>query len=217
MRGPSWTEVIASAFLSVVLGVLIGAALLIAKPTITAKEFPKELVPGAVYFLEGSRDSGKARQVASKRKTFVEGGSVAVIEDELNALVAASAPPASAIKPGEKPAVPSTQTLEPGMPNFRIRGGELQVGVPITLNALGLNERVIAQARGIFVRQGTGFVFEPRTMYLGSCPLQRVPFLSGYVRKKILAFQTVPADLATAWSRLATVSIDDHTLKLGMP
>jgi hypothetical protein len=78
-------------------------------------------------------------------------------------------------------------------------------------------ERVIAQARGGFAKQGEVFVFEPTELYFGSCPVQRLPFISGYVRSKFLAAQPIPDDIRAAWMKLTNVTIEGNSLKLTMP
>ena len=107
VHGPGWAEVILGAVLSAVLGVVLGAALLILKPIVVVKELPKEPVAGAVYYVEGSRDTAKAKQALAKRKAFAQGQSVTVTEDEINSLAApAAAAPATPPPPkkGEKAA-----------------------------------------------------------------------------------------------------------------
>lgn len=227
VHGPGWGEVILGAVLSLVLGVVIGAALLVIRPVVTVKELPKEADRDAtaVYYVEGSRDTAKAKQALAKRKAFVEGQSVSVIEDEINSLVTvAPAPAAVAPKAGEKkdekapapaPAA-SSDTLALGAANVRIRDGVMQVGVPVTLNVLGLSQKIVLQARGNFEKQGDVFVFHPAQLYLGSCPVQRLPFVAGFVQKKFLAAQAIPEDIATAWHKLTGVAIEGNTLKLAM-
>ena len=195
VHGPGWGEVILGALLSLILGVALGAVLLVLKPVVVAKELPKEPVPGAIYYVEGVRgDTSKARQAMAKRKAFVEGRSVKVTEDEINALAAAAAPATPAAKPGEKAPEPpkSNETLSAGTPNVRIHDGVMQVGVPLTLSVLGFEQKVIAQARGGFEKDGDVFVYDPSEIYLGSCPVQRLPFLSSYIRQKVLASQKIP-------------------------
>jgi hypothetical protein len=220
LHGPSWVEVILGALLSFVLGVLLGAALLIFRPVVVVKELPKgdKLDPKAVYFVEGSRDSTKGREAAAKRKMFAEGRSVTVVEDELNALTgpaATFAPPAG--KAAEKPAAPAgDDMLATGTPNFRVRDGALQIGVPVTLNLLGITEKVIVQTRGGFQKRD-GFVYEPDVFYVGCLPLQRLRYVVKYARERFLNPQAVPEDIKAAWPKLANVAIQGNTLTLTMP
>jgi hypothetical protein len=197
--------------------------LLIFRPVVVVKDLPKEDArdPKAVYFVEGSRDTTKGREASAKRKAFAEGRSVSVIEDELNALAgpaATFAAPKVGAKAPEKPA----GAAEDGMvtmatPNFRIRDGALQVGLPVTLNVLGLSEKVIVQTRGGFQKQGDLFVYEPAEFYVGSLPLLRLPIIPKYARETFLSAQAIPDDIKAAWPKLAKVSIDGNVLNLTMP
>ena len=231
---PSWTEVTLGAVLSVALGAVIGAVLLIVRPVTTVKELPKEAdrVAGAVYYVEGSRDSGKARQAPAKRKQFAQGATVAVTEDEINSFIAVAPTPAPSAKPkaGEKAkagdkaapapaaAAPSGDMLTPGSPNFRIREGVVQIGVPVTINLFGVIEhKVVVVAHGAFAKKGDTFAFDASTLYVGSCPMQRLPFAASYVEKKVLGALPVPEDIAAAWPKLADVKAEGNTLTLAMP
>lgn len=236
-HGPSWTEIILGVVLSLVLGVVLGAVLLVMRPVVVAKEAPKDPDPKAVYFIEGSRDTAKARQALAKRKAFVEGQSVTVTEDEINALAAPTPTPAPGAKAGEKKADPKAKTdpkakeaekaapaaaaadgaFAVGQPNFRVREGKVHIGVPVTINVLGLGEKVMAQASGGIVKKGDLFVFDPDTLYIGSCPVQRLPMVAGYVRNAFIAAQPIPEDIKTSWMKLANVSIEGNAVKLTMP
>ena len=227
LHGPSWTEVILGAAISLLLGVVLGAALLVLRPPVVAKTPPKETerVRGAVYYIEGSRDTAKAREAPQKRQAFVGGQSVTVSEEELNALV--SMPPSGATAPAKvaekgKDAARATaaavaEMLTIGSPNFRIQEGGLQLAVPVTVNTFDLGLKLIAQARGGISKQGGSFAFDAKEMYLGSCPVQRLPVLAGYVRERIIAAQALPDDVKGSWAKLASVTIEGSKLKLTMP
>lgn len=225
---PSWAEVILGATLSVALGGVLGAGLLILKPLAAVKELPKdgERVAGVVYYIEGGHDSGKARQAAAKRKLFAQGKSVTVTEDEINSFVTQPPKPAAAPAPkakaGEKaapaPAAPAAADgLTVGGANFRIRDGVVQLAVPVTVGFLGLDQKVTVLTRGTFAKKGETFAFVPETLYVGSCPMQRLPFATGYVAGKFLNTQALPEDIAAVWPKLTEVSVDGSTLKLAMP
>lgn len=229
-HGPSMTEVILSVVLSVVLGIVLGAVLLILRPVVVAKEAPKDPDPKAVYFVEGSRDAAKSRQALAKRKAFVEGQSVTVTEDEINALAAPAPTPAPGAKAPEKkadpkakeaekaaPPPPSDGMLAVGQPNFRVRDGKIQIGAPVNVSVFGFSEKVIAQARGGIVKKGDVFVFEPDVLYVGSCPVQRLPFVAGLVREKFISSQPIPEDIKTSWLKLASVTLEGNAVKLTMP
>jgi hypothetical protein len=221
-HGPSWTEVILGAALSLILGVVLSAVLLISRPVEQVQELPKpeDRVRGVVYYIEGVQ--GNARAAIAKRAEFVRGQSVTATESEINALIATGAPaPAPATKGGAAPAAPAPATsdasLAPGTPNVRIREGIMQVGVPVNVNVLGITRKVVAQARGQFVKEGDMYVFRPDEAYLGSLPVQRLPFLSGLVQGKAFSQYSIPDDIMAAWRKLANVTIEGNALKLTAP
>lgn len=229
-QGPGWIEVILGALLSVILGGVVGAALMVARPVITAKDTVKEADrdPKSVYYVQGARDPSKSRSALAKRKAFGEGQSVTLAEDELNALAALSPsvlaspgaespPPAPKKADPAKPAENAAPTVSSGVLNFRMRDGKLQVSAPVTLNVLGLAPKVIVQANGVFVKADNGYTFEPETIHVGSLPLHRLPFAPGYAQAQLLSTLTVPDDIAASWAKLASVSVEGNTLKLTMP
>ena len=216
LYGPSWTEVILGAVLSVALGIVLAAAYLVFKPVTLVKELPKEPAVGMVYYIEGSHDSAKARRLATKQSTFLQGKSVVLTEDELNL---AAVPPAPAGGKAPAPAAEPTDILTPGTMNVRLNSGALQLGVPLRVkySLVGLDATVLVQTRGTFVKDGDVFVYRPDTVYLGSCPVQRLPIVTGFVMSKLLNASRFPGDVVTAWSKLSEVAIDGATLKLTMP
>lgn len=242
---PSWFEVIFGAILSVVLGVALGAVLLAARPVIAVKELPKaeERDARAVYFIEGGKDTAKAKEVPAKRKAFAEGQSISLVEDHLNSLVPANSPvkfpaltpkvaptqnkgpeqpkakapekPKVADKSG-KDAAASSETVVVGSANFRIADNVLQVAVPLEVNFLGMSLTTVAQARGGFTKRDAGFTFDPTELLVGSLPLHRLPYLAEWARAKIPP-APIPEDLRASWDKLAAVTIDGKTLKLTVP
>ena len=211
LQGPGWTEVIFSAVLSLLLGVVLAAVCLVFKPVVVAKELPKDRAPDTVYYVAGSHDSSKARQASAKEKAFLQGGSVVVNEDELNTILAPAAP-------GGKAAAPApTGVLTPGALNARIRDNVLQLAVPLHVSVAGFDQDLIAQARGGFEKNGDMFVFAPSEVYVGSCPVQRIPGLSAMLLKRVYAATPVPPEVVAAWQKLADVAVEGTTLRLSMP
>ncbi len=221
LHGPSWTEVILGALLSFVLGVALAAVALILKPVVAVKELPKEPAADVVYYVEGSRDSNKGRQAVAKQKTFLQGSSVALTEDELNLLATPNSTPSAAkaaANPGTPPAEPPAEkALTAGSPNFRVRGDVLQIGVPMRVSVAGFDQRVIVQARGGFAKNGDVFVFDPREVYLGSCPLQRLPLVKNYLMNRFFAAASIPDELSAAWRKLENVRVEGSAVHLTMP
>jgi hypothetical protein len=220
---PSWLEVTLGAVLSFAFGVVLAASYLVLKPVVAVKQMPKEadLDPRAVYFIEGSRDSSRSRDAAAKRAQFVQGKSISVYEDDINLLFAAPAPtpkpaPPPTKKPGEVvPDLNAEAKISP--PNFRIRNNLVQIAVPVKASAFGLEGKVIVLAKGTFVRAGNVFAFEPSTLTVGSCSLDRLPVIFGIVYSKFIGSQPVPPDITAAWAKLTAVHVEGETLKLTMP
>lgn len=215
--------------MSVALGIVAGVVLLALRPPTAVKELPKEAdrAHGVVYYVEGSRDGAKAKQAAAKRKLFAAAKTVTVTEDEINSFmapapVAPAKPAAPPAKAGEKsapaPAAPAGDAIAAGSPNFRIRDGAVQLAVPVNLSLFGLFEqRVVVVAHGGFAKKGDKFAYVPETFSLGSCPMQRLPFATGFVADKIFAMVPVPEDIAAVWPKLANVTVEGNALTLAMP
>jgi hypothetical protein len=219
LHEPSWAEVLIGAGLSLVLGVVLAAAYLVLKPVTMSREMPKAPVAGSVYFLEGSKDTNKGNTWLRKRQAFLDGQSIDLTEDELNTAVATpiEKPKGGAGQPASaaKPAPANDALLTPGPVNFRIDGGQLQVGVPVKVNLL--DATVIVQATGGIVKKGDTFTFVPKAFYVGSCAVDRLPMVEGLIMGRMFAAQSVPKELTDAWAKLANVSVEGKTLKLAMP
>ena len=219
---PSWTEVTIGALLSVIIGALFGVVYLVVKPVVTVKEMPKEeeVDRTAVYFIEGGRDGGKSRDAAAKRKAFVGGTPVILNEHELNSYVTPAAAPGKPAAPGAKPAAAPAAPgagYTSGVVNFRIHDSQLQIGVPVKIDLFGLELSVVVQTRGTFVQKEGGFAFDPATMLVGSCPVDRLPAARSFVMEKFIATQQVPEDISKAWAKLTDVAVVGSALKLTMP
>jgi hypothetical protein len=218
LQAPSWFEVGLGAALSVVLGVVLGVADLVMKPVVAAKEIPKDASSSTVYYIEGSRDFTKASAAAAERKAFADGESVTVEEGELNMLLTAAKSDSSPSKPAAKGApAADVKAIDIGALNARIHGGKIQFADTVTYSVLGITGTVIVQAVGDFEKDGSEFEFVPDTFYVGGCPLQRLPFIRGFALKKLLFAQPIPEDIAAAWPKLVSVTIEESTMHLRMP
>ena len=130
--------------------------------------------------------------------------------------------PAQAAAPVAKSAPPPPPAIvgagyTAGAPNFRIRDGLLQIGVPVNVDVFGVEISVLVQTQGTFVKSGGTFAFEPETLWVGSCPIDRLPVARDFVMKKVINPQPVPDDIQNAWSKLAGVSVVGSVLRLTMP
>lgn len=220
---PSWLEVILGAVLSFVLGVALAASYLILRPVVTVKQLPKEEERdlSAVYYIEGSRDSGKGREASSKRAQFLQGKSVTVTEDELNTLITPAAPPPKPAPPPKKkegevvPDMNAQAQIAP--PIFRIRDSVVQIAIPVKFGAFGAEAQVLVLAKGTFVRDGNQFVYEPAHLTIGTCSLDRLPIVFGFVYRHFIASQPIPPDISAAWAKVTGVHVEGEMLKITMP
>lgn len=227
LYGPSWTEVIFGAILSFALGIALAIVFLILKPVAVVKEMPKEdkIVRNMAYFVQGAKDSANARGVDAKIKELTAGKSVTLTEGELNSLFggksAAPAPapkapakadPKAAAKAPEAPAMTATSA-----PNFRIVDNQLQIGLPTTIDLLGINQSLVVVATGTFSNSGGKVSYDISDFRVGSLPASRLPYIQGAVTKKILTAQNFPEELTGIWDKLASITIEGNALKLNMP
>jgi hypothetical protein len=233
LYGPSVFEVTLGAVLSLGLGAVLAVGYLLYKPVETVKQLPKEAdrVPGQVYFLEGSKDTGKAKQWRTKRKQLMEAvpSEIVLIEDELNAWFAPEAPTQkTAAKPATgKEGEPAPEAPVPdelvtwSHPTFRIADNQMHVSCTATLNPLRLftlDVPLIVQASGDFVKTGDTFVYAPTTLLVGSLPVHRIPGATTYLMKRARAAQeaALSEQAQAAWARIADIGVDGRTLKVAI-
>jgi hypothetical protein len=223
-KGPSMIEVALGACLSVALGVVLGAAYMVARPVTKVTSIPKDAPSSAIYYIEGAKDLNHTG-LAEKRKQFTNGESVVVDEGELNAffssLSARAVPTAAKPKPGDKPPPPpppaEAKIIDTGALNARIRESKIQFGDTVTINAFGFSYSFICQAVGTFSKHGSEYEFDPDSFLVGGCPMQRLILIRSYVMNRLLFPTPPPDDVAAAWSRLAEVTLDGSKLRLKMP
>jgi len=212
-NGPGLFEISLGVLLSLTLGVALAALHLIFKPVTVVDKMPDAPDRGAVYFVEGATNSSKARQVARKRQMLIDGGSAEVMfnEEELNALMASAEPE---VKAG---ASASSEIFTPERVNFRVRDGQLQIGLLGKIKALGLNEDLVFQTKGKFVESPEGFQYVADEFYIGSLPTHVVPGLTPYLINRILSSQDVPADMQGMWKKLKLVAVEGSAVRLVQP
>jgi len=208
LYGPSMTEVVLGAIIGIVLGAVLGAASLIVKPAELVAKLPDEPAKGTVYVIEGAKDTAGGRQGNVKRQAFMNGGGVSMTEAELNAAIG------SVAKAGGGADASAAAMLAPGLPNFRIEDGKLQIAVPTTLSVAGFNFPVLVVGRGAFENRGGGFAFVPDEFQIGSLNATQLPFLKGFVTSRLIAASAPAEDVAAAWGKLRNVSIEGNSLTL---
>ncbi len=216
LYGPSLMEVALGAVLGLLAGVFVASVYLVSKPALQVREMPKEPVRGAVYYIQGGDSNAKGHNWAAKQKQFIAGTSIEVVEEELNAW-ATSAFNSSTPKAGAKPedSKPAGSSLfNPGTPNFKITDGKLQIGFKCVLNWSGLVKEVTVVTTGILEKSGDKFVYAPRTLYFGSCPVHLLPAVVGPLVSTLIDRKKAPDAINSAWAKLTAVTIEGNTLKL---
>ena len=76
--------------------------------------------------------------------------------------------------------------IETSSLNARIHEDKIQFSDTATITVMGVSVPVIVQATGTFVKSGSGFEFEPESIYVGGCPMQRMLFIRGWILRKLL-------------------------------
>jgi hypothetical protein len=220
LYGPSMTEVALGAVLGLFAGVLTAGVYLVFKPVAQVKELPAETLRSVVYYIPGSELSGKARGWQAKQKQILAGNplSLSLVEEELNAWGNTIAVPMTAKAPGTPPGEAAKPAVDgifnPGKPNFRIVGDKLQIGAKCVLNWYGLTREVTVITTGTFAKSGDTVVYQPETIYLGSCPLHLLPALGGPLVSHLISREKIPDEVRAGWAKLDSVTIEGGALKL---
>lgn len=230
LNGPSIFEVTFGAVLSILLGLTICVLFLIFKPVETVKILPKESekIVGQIYYVEGVRDTSKAKQWRRKKQILIEGitGEIALSEEDLNeafmpeitSVKVQSVKPPAAAKPGEPAvAVVDGDLLVFSPPNFRVRDSAVQVGATVTVNVPSYSVPVVIQALGDFRKNGEYFMYNPRTFFCGSLPVHRIPGASQWLINKVMVAHGFPVTGGAAWRKISNVIVDGRMLKLTLP
>ena len=194
---------IIAAVLSIVTGLAWAVLVLALKPVVKlAPDVELEApAPDVVYYREGKRDNLRTRIAADTFNRFLAGNSVKVDEVDLNAL--------------RLTALESTGSFyKINAPSFRLRDDQLQIGAGVNLHVYGYPITTHVQTTGTFVRKGEIFAFEPTTMWVGSCPVHRLPLFGAPLMAKIIAAQAWPETIVTAWSKLSDVKVSESSLSL---
>jgi len=226
LYGPSVTEVALGAILGLLAGLAAAAVYLVFRPVLQVKELPKEPVRGAIYYIPGSDLKAKSQGWSAKQKQFVGGTSVQLSEEELNAwstttfgatAPATPKPAGKGTEPAKDAAAPKYDGIfNPGTPNFKITGDTLQIGFKCVLNWYGLTHEVIVVSTGTIEPEGDDFVYVPKTLHLGSCPLQMIPGAMQPLWNHLVGKKTVPDEIKSAWAKMKDAKVEGGAVKLTM-
>jgi hypothetical protein len=235
LRAPGLVEIFLGSILSVVLGAVVAAAILLLKPVEILKEAPKDkdLDATKIYYFEGRKEYTAGQRWRFKRDSLLQGHSVAVNEDELNTLIEDVYPKlpveSAANKPkpkakGKEPAKKKKDDgpqpfIQTGTPNFRLTRDSLRLGVVYYVNVFGYSFQVVAQTEGSFEKPKDDeepIYYAPSKLYLGSLPVHKLLVLKGLVFKQLVDTFEFPAEVEAAWAKLEDVSVVNRELVLTM-
>lgn len=211
MKGPGVVEIVLSVVLSLVLGGLLAVVHLTMKPVLVVKEMPADVIPGQVYFVEGTINSSKSRQWTRKRQILAEGGPIDVVfnQDELNTWLASAMPK----EPAGSGAQQEAMNLK--APNIRLYDDKLQFGMALQFSLFGLEVPTAVQVRGHFVQTENGPLYVAEELFIGSLPFHKIPGYSGHeVQKVVLGRPDIPDDIKKAFTGLSLVSIEGGSLRV---
>lgn len=221
LYGPTATEVALGAILGFLLGVVTACVYLVFfRPVTTVREPVKEPVAGVVYYQPGTNESSKSRQWSVKHKRFLAGGSIEVVEDEINAWVGTELKKPAAPAGGKAGGAPASSgsRFTAQTPNFRIVDGTMQIGFLCRIDYFGLGKDVQVIARGKrFEKDDNRFEFQADEFYFGSCPLHKLFGLGLPLMAKISSLHQASDEMKAAWAKLSAVQIEGRTLKLTVP
>jgi hypothetical protein len=165
-----------------------------------------------VWFMSSTEAGKKATEKAAKAQAEAAAAKVAA------AKAAPKAQPGKPVPAGTVAPLPEEQAptdlITPSVINFRIRDGVVQVGLPTTVSALGYTFPVVSQTRGTLQKEGDMYVFVPETIMIGSLPLHRFPNATEYVMQKVMASDSLPAELMAAWKKVKNVTVEGNAIKL---
>jgi len=199
---------------SVAASATLGIILLSANSVDEVREMPndEEVKKHTVYFVAGKDRGGSYR---AREQAFLAGqsGMIRLEEEDLNGW-AGNTFKFGKPKPGEEP-TGGVIHLMPASPNFRIRDGEFQIGLPVEVETPFVDRKMRFFARGSFVRRGDAFAFQPEIAYLGSAQLP--PGVAELVINSLMSpFRSTEAfpPLKESWDGLSDVRVEGDELIL---
>ncbi|MCX6938268.1 MAG: hypothetical protein NTU80_10295 [Verrucomicrobia bacterium] len=125
---------------------------------------------------------------------------------------------AQTFAPAKKDKADKTVDLvTPGLPNFRLDGDQLQVGVVSQLEVSGIKHALVLQAKGGFEQGGDGWRFVPSEMYLNTLPLHKIPGVVPALLARLSSSRETPPELATVLTRATKLGVSGGALAVSMP
>ena len=234
LRAPSLLEIFLGSILSVLLGAVVAATILVLKPVEVLKEAPKDkaLDPAKVYYFEGRKEYTAGQRWRFKRDSLMQGHTIRVNEDELNTWieeiyprlpVEPKAPAKGKAKAGEaapKKADGPLLSIETGTPNFRVTSDVLRIGIVYYVNVFGNAFQIVVQSAGTFEkprRDEDPVFYKPSVLYVGSLPVHKLLVLKPLVLRQVADTFEFPTELERVWAKLTEVKVENREVVFVRP
>ena len=193
-----------SALSSLVLGSVLAMVHLTAHPVEVVTTMPKEPDEDAIYYVKGSGASG-GKGWERKFAVLEDGpGEVGFSEGELNACAEDSIEKDKVEEAGWVP------RLVAGVPNFRLAGAEIQIGMENEFYALGAQGVMVLQMKGRLERAGSGWRLAPSEAYLGGLPLHKLGGLGAALSATFMP--PLPEKMPAVLARAESMTVQDGEL-----
>lgn len=186
---PSLFSLILEIPFMLLIGCIIAAFILIYRPVTVVNQLPDTQESGVVYYRVPQK-SDSDREVVNKvihlRANIPP--AVEISEGEINRWTSASFTQLEALNEEQRSSRTSVSSIEFGAPMVRLNDGAVEVMV-ILRNSLAKQPLVDTpfQMRGEFTVEGGEFRYDTESIYLGSLPLHKLPFVGEYVRERVWA------------------------------
>lgn len=209
---PGLVSMLFAAALSVVLGGLIAAISLVARPVEVVRSAPKEPVEGKVYFIQGESARSASSSWEAKGRAIIAGesGEYVFNESELNAWASAR------FEHGQAPDGTPLAVVA-GVPNFRVDGQSLQIGMVNRLTTLAGEAPLVAQVRGRFERGAAGWTYVPDEAWLGGLALHKIPGLLPAVMARFVGSGEAADEVRGVLGKALAVALVEGGLVVAMP
>jgi hypothetical protein len=218
-RIPRVVALAADIVVGVFLGGFIAIAWLVAKPAVLLDAPPPPAAAGTsvdrhrVDYIHGRVAPVRNSEWVAKERAFITStpGSLQLLEQDVNRWMTANFGEADR---SVKWAGLNVE-VHPELPSFRFDGSETQIGLPIRFVFMGAERRVVLQTRGGFVVRGQSQVFQPRTVYVGSCPIP-VALGGESIYKKFADGFVVTDEVRKAWGAIEDIRVEESRMKVAI-
>lgn len=216
-RGRVVTLKIIGALCGIAVGVVIAAVWLVFKPVAIADAPPKdeggEHAPHSVTYVRGRESPVSPSRWRARQRAFLRSDprGVELREQDLNRWFATEF--AGTDRATKWDAISSE--FSPGLPLFRFDGDVVEVGTVNKLNLMdSIETSLVVQAKGSFERHGKRFLYVPKELLIGSCPVP-TGFLRGLLFNAFAGGFALPDPTAEAWATINDITVEQSRMKLG--